>query len=171
MNLLGYIFKRIWQTIPLLFLVSIISFFLIRLAPVDPLAELKLNPSITQETLDYEVKRMGLDKPIIVQYGLWLKSFVQGDLGYCTTGEKVADKLMERIPNTLLLTGFVIFFTWAVGIPLGIVAALHWRKPIDRILTILSSIGMAIPSFFFCIIIINFCSKNRLVSNWWTHKL
>ena len=104
MNIWGYIFKRILQTIPLLLLVSIISFFLIRLAPVDPLAELRLNPSITQETLDYEAQRLGLDKPVIVQYGLWLKSFVQGDFGYCTTGEKVVDKLMERIPNTLLLT-------------------------------------------------------------------
>ena len=159
MNIWGYIFKRILQTIPLLFLVSIISFFLIRVAPVDPLAELRLNPSITQETLDYETQRLGLDKPVIVQYGLWLKSFVQGDLGYCTTGEKVADKLMERIPNTLLLTSFVIFFTWAVGIPLGIVAALHWRKPIDRILTILSSIGMAIPSFFFALLLLIFAVK------------
>lgn len=159
MNLAGYVIKRIIQTIPLLFLVSLISFFLIRLAPVDPLAELRLNPSITQETLDYEVQRLGLDKPVIIQYGLWLKSFVKGDLGYCTTGEKVADKLMERIPNTLLLTGFVIFFTWAVGIPLGIVAALHWRKPIDRILTILSSIGMAIPSFFFALLLLIFAVK------------
>ncbi len=159
MNLAGYIIKRIFQTIPLLFLVSIISFFLIRLAPVDPLAELRLNPSITQETLDYEVQRLGLDKPVIVQYGLWLKSFVKGDMGYCTTGERVADKLMERIPNTLLLTGFVIFFTWAVGIPLGIVAALHWRKPIDRLLTILSSIGMAIPSFFFALLLLIFAVK------------
>lgn len=159
MNLLGYVIKRFLQTIPLLFLVSVISFFLIRLAPVDPLAELKLNPSITQETLDYEVQRLGLDKPVIVQYGLWLKSFIKGDMGYCTTGEKVADKLMERIPNTLLLTGFVIFFTWAVGIPLGIVAALHWRKPIDRILTILSSIGMAIPSFFFALLLLIFAVK------------
>lgn len=159
MNLLGYIIKRFFQTIPLLFLVSVISFFLIRLAPVDPLAELKLNPSITQETLNYEVQRLGLDKPVIVQYGLWLKSFVKGDLGYCTTGEKVADKLMERIPNTLLLTSFVILFTWMVGIPLGIVAALHWRKPIDRILTILSSIGMAIPSFFFALLLLIFAVK------------
>ena len=159
MNLLGYIFKRVLQTIPLLFLVSVISFFLIRLSPVDPLAELKLNPSITQETLDYEVQRLGLDKPVIVQYGLWLKSFVKGDLGYCTTGEKVADKLMERIPNTLLLTGFVILFTWLAGIPLGIVAALHWRKPIDRLLTILSSIGMAIPSFFFALLLLIFAVK------------
>ncbi len=159
MNLAGYIFKRIIQTIPLLFMVSIISFFLIRLAPVDPLAELKLNPSITQETLDYEVQRLGLDKPVIVQYGLWLKSFIKGDLGYCTTGEKVSDKLLERIPNTLLLTGFVILFTWLVGIPLGIVAALNWRKPIDRILTILSSIGMAIPSFFFALLLLIFAVK------------
>ena len=159
MNIWGYIFKRILQTIPLLFLVSIISFFLIRIAPVDPLAELRLNPSITQETLDYETQRLGLDKPVIVQYGLWLKSFVQGDFGYCTTGEKVVDKLMERIPNTLLLTSFVIFFTWAVGIPLGIVAALHWRKPIDRVLTILSSIGMAIPSFFFALLLLIFAVK------------
>lgn len=159
MNLMGYIIKRFFQTIPLLFMVSLISFFLIRLAPVDPLSELKLNPSITQETLDYEVQRLGLDKPVIVQYGLWLKSFVKGDLGYCTTGEKVADKLMERIPNTLLLTSFVILFTWMVGIPLGIVAALNWRKPIDRILTILSSIGMAIPSFFFALLLLIFAVK------------
>ena len=156
MNLFGYVIKRFLQTIPLLFLVSIISFFLIRLAPVDPLAELKLNPSITQETLNYEVQRLGLDKPVIIQYGLWLKSFIIGDMGYCTTGERVIDKLMERIPNTLLLTSFVIFFTWAVGIPLGIVAALHWRKPIDRILTLFSSIGMAIPSFFFALLLLIF---------------
>ena len=159
MNLLGYVIKRIFQTIPLLFLVSIISFFLIRLAPVDPLAELRLNPSITQETLDYEVKRLGLDKPIIVQYGMWLKNFIKGDMGYCTTGEKVADKLMERIPNTLLLTIFVIFFTWMVGIPLGIVAALNWRRAIDRVLTLLSSIGMAIPSFFFALLLLIFAVK------------
>lgn len=159
MNLAGYILKRIYQTIPLLFLVSILSFFLIRMAPVDPLAELRLNPSITQETLDYEVQRLGLDKPVIVQYGKWLTSFVKGDLGYCTTGEKVADKLMERIPNTLLLTSFVIFFTWMIGIPLGIVAALHWRKPIDRMLTIFSSIGMAIPSFFFALLLLIFAVK------------
>lgn len=159
MNLLGYVIKRILQTIPLLFIVSVLSFFLIRLAPVDPLAELKLNPSITQETLNAEVQRLGLDKPVIVQYGLWLKNFVKGDLGYCTTGEKVVDKLAERIPNTLLLTSTVILLTWLVGIPLGILAALNWRKPLDRILTILSSIGMAIPSFFFALLLLIFAVK------------
>ena len=80
-------------------------------------------------------------------------------MGICTTGERVIDKLMERIPNTLLLTSCVIFFTWLVGIPLGIVAALNWRKPIDRLLTIFSSIGMAIPSFFFALLLLIFAVK------------
>ena len=159
MNVLTYIIKRLIQTIPLLFIVTLISFFLIRLSPVDPLAELKLNPAISQETLTQETKRLGLDKPIGVQYGLWLKSILRGDFGVCTTGEKVSTKLKERIPNTLLLTVFVILFTWMVGIPLGILAALNWKKPVDRILTILSSIGMAIPSFFFALLLLIFAVK------------
>ena len=82
MNLFKYILKRILQVIPLLILVSLISFFIIRLSPVDPLAELRLNPSISQERLSKEMKRLKLDKPIYIQYVSWAKSFVQGDLGY-----------------------------------------------------------------------------------------
>lgn len=159
MQLLIYILKRLAQAIPLLFLVSIISFFIIRLSPVDPLAELRLNPSISQETLKAEQQRLGLDKPKIVQYGLWLKSFLKGDLGVTVTGEKVSTKLMERIPNTLLLTTVVILLTWMVGIPLGIYAALNWKKPIDRLLTVITSIGMAIPSFFFALLLLIFAVK------------
>lgn len=159
MNLILYIVKRFLQTIPLLLIVSVIGFFLIRLCPVDPLGELRLNPSISKQTLEAEKIRLGLDKPVPVQYGLWLKSFVKGDMGVCTTSEKVADKLKERIPNTLLLTITVIFCTWIVGIPLGIVAALNKGKPIDRMLTVLSSIGMAIPSFFFALLMLIFAVK------------
>lgn len=159
MQILVYILKRILQTIPLLFLVSLISFFIIRLSPVDPLAELKLNPSISKETLQKETQRLGLDKPIYVQYFLWAKSFVKGDLGVCSTGERVADKLKERIPNTLLLTVLVIFFTWLVGVPLGILAAIKWKTNLDRLLTVLTSIGMAIPSFFFAILLLIFAVK------------
>lgn len=159
MQLLIYILKRILQTIPLLILVSMISFFIIRLSPVDPLAELKLNPSISKETLQKETKRLGLDKPILVQYVLWAKSFVKGDLGVTTTGESVLQKIKERIPNTLLLTIVVIFMTWAVGVPLGILAAVRWKTSLDRILTILTSIGMAIPSFFFAILMLIFAVK------------
>ncbi len=129
MQMLKYILKRILQAIPLLIIVSMISFFIIRLSPVDPLAELRLNPSVSQETLQKETQRLGLDKPIIVQYGKWAKSFLKGDLGITSNGEKVSDKLKERIPNTLLLTTIVIFLTWLVGIPLGIIAALNWKTP------------------------------------------
>ncbi len=159
MQIFVYIVKRLLQAIPLLFLVSVISFFIIRLSPVDPLGELRLNPSISQETLKAEQQRLGLDKPKIVQYGLWLKSFLKGDLGVTVTGEKVSTKLMERIPNTLLLTVVVIFLTWMVGIPLGIYAALNWKKPVDRILTVITSIGMAIPSFFFALLLLIFAVK------------
>lgn len=159
MKFYKFILKRILQTIPLLFIVSIISFFIIRLSPVDPLAELRLNPSISQETLAKERARLGLDKPIIVQYGLWASSFVRGDLGITSSGEKVSVKLAERIPNTLLLTSIVIFMTWIVGIPLGVLGAVFNKSKYDRILTILSSIGMAIPSFFFAILLLIFAVK------------
>lgn len=159
MQILTYILKRILQTIPLLILVSLISFFIIRLSPVDPLAELKLNPSISKETLQKETKRLGLDKPIYIQYFLWAKAFARGDLGVCSTGESVAAKLKERIPNTLLLSALVIFLTWIVGVPLGVLAAIKWKTPFDRILTVLTSVGMAIPSFFFAILLLIFAVK------------
>lgn len=159
MGIYKYILKRILQTIPLLIIVSLISFFIIRLSPVDPLAELRLNPSVSQETLQKETQRLGLDKPIIVQYGKWAKSFIQGDLGITSNGEKVSTKLKERIPNTLLLTTIVILLTWLVGVPLGIVAALNWKTPFDRILTVLTSIGMAIPSFFFAVLLLIFAVR------------
>lgn len=159
MQILTYILKRILQTIPLLIIVSLISFFIIRLSPVDPLAELKLNPSISKETLQRETERLGLNKPIYVQYFLWAKAFLKGDLGICSTGERVVDKLKERIPNTLLLTALVIFLTWVTGVPLGILAAIKWKTPLDRMLTVLTSIGMAIPSFFFAILLLIFAVK------------
>ena len=159
MDIIKYILKRIIQTIPLLIIVSLISFFIIRLSPVDPLAELRLNPSVSQETLEREAQRLGLDKPVIVQYGKWAKSFIKGDLGITSNGEQVSAKLKERIPNTLLLTVVVIFLTWVCGIPLGILAALKWKTPFDRILTVLTSIGMAIQSFFFAVLLLIFAVR------------
>ena len=159
MDILKYILKRIIQTIPLLIMVSLISFFIIRLSPVDPLAELKLNPSVSQATVEKERQRLGLDKPIIIQYGKWAMSFIKGDLGVTSTGERVSQKLKERIPNTLLLTSLVIFLTWLVGVPLGIIAAVNWKTPFDRVLTVLTSIGMAIPSFFFAVLMLIFAVK------------
>ena len=159
MKLLKYILKRILQVIPLLVIVSVISFFIIRLSPVDPLAELRLNPSISQEVLQKETKRLGLDKPIIVQYGLWAKSFIKGDLGITSSGEKVSVKIKERAFNTLILAFCVVFMTWITGIPLGIISAVKQNSAIDRFLMVLASIGMAVPSFFFAILLLIFAVK------------
>ena len=77
-----YIIRRLLGAIPILFIVSLISFFLIRMSPVDPLAQLKLNPAISAQTIQKETERLGLDKPVIVQYGLWAKNFVSFNLVY-----------------------------------------------------------------------------------------
>ena len=159
MNTWVYILKRIASSIPILFIVSLISFFLIRLSPVDPLAQLRLNPAISQETINSEVKRLGLDKPIGVQYILWAKNFVKGDMGYCTDNTKVSTKLKGRILNTLLLSVCVIFFSWIIAIPLGVLAAVYYNSWFDKMLTVLSSVGMAIPSFFFAILMLLFAQK------------
>ncbi len=159
MSIWSYIFKRLLQGIPIIIIVSFISFFLIRLSPVDPLAELKLNPSITKQTLEAEKIRLGLDKPIIVQYFIWGKNFIRGNMGTTVSGEKVSSKIKERALNTILLSLNVIFWTWIIGIPLGIIAALNYRSSFDRILTVLSSVGMAIPSFFFAILLLIFAQK------------
>lgn len=159
MSIWSYILKRLIQGIPIIIIVSFISFFLIRLSPVDPLAELKLNPSITKQTLEAEKIRLGLDKPIIVQYFIWGKNFIKGNMGTTVSGEKVSSKIKERAFNTILLSLNVIFWTWIIGIPLGIIAALNYRSSFDRILTVLSSVGMAIPSFFFAILLLIFAQK------------
>ncbi len=159
MSIPVFIFKRIVQSLPIIVIVSIISFFLIRLSPVDPLAELKLNPSISKETLEHEKQRLGLDKPVYVQYVYWAKNFIKGDMGTSVTGEKVSSKIKERVFNTLLLSFSVLFWTWIIGIPIGVIAALNYRSAFDRFLTIFSSIGMAIPSFFFAILLLIFAQK------------
>lgn len=154
-----YILKRILQSIPLLIIVSVLSFTIIKLSPIDPLAELKLNPSISPQVLETEKQRLGLDKPVYVQYFNWAGNFVKGNLGISVSGEEVSNRLTERVPNTLLLTTCVIIFTWLFAIPLGIYAALHWKSPFDRFLTFLSSAGMAVPTFFFALLLLIFAVK------------
>lgn len=154
-----YIFKRFLNLIPLLIFVSIMSFFIVKLSPVDPLAELKLNPAISAETIKSEKERLGLNLPLHMQYFKWLSSFVKGDLGVSVSGEKVADRLRERIPNTLLLAFSTILVTWTIAIPLGIFSALNWRKTADKILTAFSSMGMAFPTFFLSLLLLIFAVK------------
>ena len=161
--MLKYIIKRLLNTIPLLIVVSLITFFLIRLSPVDPLADLRLNPSISQKTLDSEVKRLGLDKPIIVQYFLWAKSFIKGDMGYSVTGEKVINQLKQRVPNTLLLSICVILATWLAAIPMGVIQAKWHNSKWDKLFTVISSVGMAVPSFFLALLMLIFAVQTGIL--------
>ena len=156
MGLWEYIFRRILSAIPILFIVSLLSFFLIRLSPVDPLAQLKLNPAISEETIQKETKRLGLDKPIIVQYFYWAKNFVSGNMGYCTDNTKVSTKIKSRILNTFILSFLVILFSWVIAIPLGVLGAIYYNSLFDKFLTVITSAGMAIPSFFFAILMLLF---------------
>ena len=162
MNTFLYIIKRILNAIPILFIVSLISFFLIRLSPIDPLAQMKLNPAISQETIDKETKRLALDKPIYIQYFRWAKNFMSGNMGYCIDNIKVTTKLKPRILNTLLLSLSVISLSWIISIISGVLGAVYYNSVYDKILSILTSAGMAIPSFFFAILMLLFAQKTGL---------
>jgi len=150
-----YILKRILTTIPLLFAVSFISFFFIRLAPGDMLAPYRANPQISHETIAALEQRFHLDKPLVVQYGIWLKNVLQGDLGFSfLKREQVSTVIGSRLVNTLILALFSIFITWTVAIPLGIYAAVHQYKPIDGFLSFISYIGISFPNFFLALLIL-----------------
>lgn len=137
--------------------------------PIDPLAELRQNPQISRAAYEHEKARLGLDKPFYEQYWLWIShifrfdlsqlkagkvwAVFQPDLGKSFTGEDVSRILMQRIPNTLLLNVVTLVACWFIAIPLGIYAALHWRTRWDSALTLLSSIGMAAPSFVVALVL------------------
>jgi peptide/nickel transport system permease protein len=150
-----YILKRLLMTFPLLLAMSFISFFFIRLAPGDMLAPYRANPQISQETIVALEKRFHLDKPLIVQYGYWLKNVLQGDLGYSfLKKDAVSSVISSRLFNTLILALFSIFITWTIAIPLGIFAAVHQYKPIDGFLSFISYIGISFPNFFLALLLL-----------------
>lgn len=143
-----YTVKRILQALLTLLLASALSFFIIQLAPGDYLDTLRLNPQISQETLQDLQTRFGLDKPVWQQYWRWLTQVVtQGNFGISFAYQRpVADILWERIPPTLLLAFSSIVITWAIAIPLGIIGAVHQNKAIDRVLRVISYIGQGFPT-------------------------
>lgn len=144
----SYTVKRLLQALLTLLLASALSFFIIQLAPGDYLDTLRLNPQISQETLQDLQTRFGLDKPVWQQYWRWLTQVVtRGDFGISFAYQRpVADILWERIPPTLLLAIASIVLTWAIAIPLGIIGAVHQNKGIDRVLRVISYIGQGFPT-------------------------
>lgn len=144
--------------LPLLILVSLISFVLIQVMPGDYLTRAKMNPQITQETLNQMKARYGLDKPFIVQYWLWFKQIItKGDFG--TSFETMRPVywtlfMGDRLMWTLIIASSTMLLTWLIAIPLGIYSATHQYKPSDHALTFFGFLGLSIPNFFFALVVL-----------------
>lgn len=126
----------------------------------DPLADLRLNPSVHPEALLRETKRLGLDQPMWKQFLLWLDGIVvRGDFGLTHQGEPVLDAIKTPLRNTLLLNILVLLFTWLIAVPLGVVAAINKNKIADRLLLSLSSMSITTPTFLLTIFILSLAVK------------
>jgi peptide/nickel transport system permease protein len=144
-----YIVKRLLQAMLTLFLASALSFFIIQLAPGDYVDTLRQNPKISPERIEEIKQQFGLDKSWPEQFGFWLRGiFTRGDFGTSFVYQRsVVSLLSERIPATLLLAIASLIITWAIAIPLGIIAAVKQNKLVDRILQVISYTGQGFPSF------------------------
>lgn len=156
-SIVKYVFKRIIGIIPILIIVSFISFALMNLASGDP-AEIMLTSQgtvVTPELLNKVRVDMGLDKPFIIQYFNWLKDVIHGDLGNSyATGVAVIDELKEHLPYTAILAGTSMILTLIISIPLGILSAVKKDKLTDTIIMFFTFIGNSIPGFFLALILL-----------------
>ncbi|MEX1018798.1 MAG: ABC transporter permease [Litorilinea sp.] len=145
-----YILRRLVISIPVLLGITLITFFAYNLAPGDPI-DAMIDPSVTMDPADLSRLReqLGLDRPIIVRYGIWLREAVQGNLGYSyRSGEAVLDRIGRRLPATLQLTVTALVLAIGLGIPLGIISALKQYSRLDYALTFFAFGGISIPNFF-----------------------
>lgn len=154
MSIPVYILKRILQALPLLLIISIMSFTMLKLAPIDPLAYLRANPAISAAAIKAEEIRLGLNEPPVVQYWIWLRNLVSGELGVSVQGASVFALLMQRAGNTLLLSFLSVFFTWLIAIPAGIYAAVYRGKLVDKFFSVFSAVGMSMPSFLMALLLL-----------------
>ena len=150
-----HIAKRLLQLIPVLLLVSIFSFLIIHFAPGDPL-NMYIRPDMTPEEMDTLRANLGLDGTIVDQYLGWLNNVLRGNLGNSLTnsGQPVADRILEVLPNTILLMGTSLVLSFVISIPLGLIAGLKKNQWPDQIISFFSYIGISIPSFWFGLILI-----------------
>lgn len=172
-----YIIRRLFQAIPTLFGITLISFLLMLAAPGDPITLITFTPESTFESAETLRRQLGLDKPPLIQYVYWLvgndwttvdvdgdgdgdlpgkrQGFLRGDLGNSLQHKRpVAELIMERIPATLRLTLTAVVVGYLVGIPIGALAARFSRSWFDQLSRFLSVIGNAIPSFWLALIMI-----------------
>ncbi len=162
--MLRYIARRLLQMIPLVLGISLISFLIIQLSPGDFLAEIRLNPVVSQQTVDQMRANFGLDQPIHIQYFKWLKNILRGDFGYSFAFQvPVLWLIRSRLLNTLLLNVVALVIAWSIAIPVGIHAATRQYSPTDNALSLVAYIGISTPSFFSALLLLYLAFKTHLL--------
>lgn len=144
----GFVIRRIGQMAIALFGVSIVVFALIHFVPGDPV-RIALGTRFDPEIYNALRERAGLNDPILVQYGSWLLSALQGDLGVSfRSGQPVTGIVLQRLPATMTLAGAALAIALAVSLPLGILSALRSGSRLDYVATTASQIGVSVPDFW-----------------------
>jgi peptide/nickel transport system permease protein len=158
--MLRYIVRRLLTIIPMLLIMSLLTFVLMQKTSGSYFETLKLNPQISPETIERYIKLYQLDKPLLVQYFSWLKNIFHFEFGYSFFYNiPVASVIGGRLWNTFVLSFASLVLTWGVAIPLGIYAALHRNKLADRIVQLLSYVALASPTFFVGMLFLYFASQ------------
>lgn len=144
----NYVIRRLIQSIGLVFGVSIIVFALVRLIPGDP-ARAMLSESASAEQVEAMRRELGLDRSIPVQYGVFLRQAVQGDLGTSNFyGEPTVDVLLSHLPATLLLAAAALTFALCIAIPMGVLSAIKRDTVWDYLGMGLALVGQSVPAFW-----------------------
>lgn len=159
-----FVLKRVLLMIPTMLGISLIAFVIIQAAPGDFTTVYRQNPAFSEETINELKAKYGLDKPIIVQYFMWLYRVVfHLDFGESTqyVGSTVFSLISSRMKATFLLSLVSLIFTWIISIPLGIYAAIRQYSIGDKILSVLAFIGMSLPTFFIAFLFLYFASKGK----------
>jgi peptide/nickel transport system permease protein len=142
----SYIGRRLVRAVLLLIGVSALCFLFTEMAPGSFFDEMRLNPQISPETIAALRSHYGLDQPLLVRYGRWMRSALHADLGYSIAyNVPVAPLLWSRAKNTLLLTTTALLLTWLISVPLGVWAANQRGGLLDKAVTLGSSFLVSVP--------------------------
>ncbi len=159
-----YILKRLLQAIPLLLGIITVTFFIVRLAPGDPMdiyLEAEGQGQIDPQVIELLRQKYGLDQPIHIQYVKWVANVARGDLGESFRYRRpVSQLLAEAIPYTLQLTILAVLLDALVGISLGIISAVKQYSALDKVVTLGSLIIYAIPGFWLALMLVLVFSVN-----------
>jgi len=156
--MLKYIFRRLLFTIPVLIGITVITFAVIHLSPGQPTDIITdMNQKITAESKQRLIAIYGLDKPIHIQYFMWLKRLAKLDFGKSFKDDRpVIKKILERLPATLLLNILSILSIFALAIPIGVFSAVRKDSVFDRLTTVFVFLGFSVPTFWLAILMMIF---------------